>query len=205
MRFWWKTSNRGFSDAAKVHRGRFKNKILPSGKLEIAELTQNFDKFLGNLSLRNVVSSSEFELKSLRAEDRSARDNLLMKSRESLQVGLNRIFGKNENGFPVARASLIEGRLLIFTGEESVLKSLNSLVGAHVESRKDGFLITGDISEVRKILTEEAISVRQNHKNEKKQKKSLVSMDDSKLGLPNSAVSRTEVARSLDDNDLGRQ
>ena len=185
---------------------KFRNTILPSGELEIPTLTNNFEKgLLGEVAFDDGKFGYPRGLKvqSLVTEDRSAEDNLKVKVRGAIQTSLDRIFGKDQSGNSLAKSSLIDGELFIFTNK-TLSADLKSILGNHVEERLDGLGITGNVKEVRESLTRKAFEIREAQKLEKqKQKKEKRSKDESDLEIPRSIVENPAL-ESRDDNDLNR-
>ena len=174
----------------------FKNKILPSNKLEIPALTRNFrEVFLGEIRLDDGMFDypKGLTLKSLRAEEeRTSEEKLKEKVVGIAQTSLNRIVGRNKSGAPVAKVSLIEGELFIFTDAETseIIKSL--LLKGQVEDRNDGLKIIGKPEEVRQFLAQAGKEERKARRKAK---------DDS--DLPRTAV-RSAALISHDTSDLQR-
>lgn len=186
--------------------GTFRDSILPSGKFEISLLTRNFNEgLLGKVEFDHgkFEYPRGLELGSTRADDRSPEDNLKVKVREAIQTSMNRIFGKDKSGNSLAKASLIDGRLLIFA-DKKVSADLKSILGNLVEERPDGLGITGNIKEVRESLTRKAFEMRDAQKLEKqKQRKELRSKDESDLEMPKPTVENPGLG-SRDDGGLNR-
>lgn len=172
----------------------FKNKILPSGKLKIPTLTRNFNEvFLGDIRLDDGIFGYQkgLALRSLRAEERTREEQIEEKFVGVAQTALNRIFGQNEKGAPIAKSSLIEGELFIFTDEKTAERLKSSLLKGQVEERDDGIKITGKLEEIRKVLADAG----------KQEKKARKTKDDS--DLPSTTV-RNPTLRSRDTGDLQR-
>jgi len=149
----------------------FKKQMLPSGEYKIPQLSQNFNNLFNELSLpiiNPILPSLKAKIK-IPAYDKNEHRKTL----HSMRVSCNRIFGEDKVDTLVDN----EKTVFIVNDKPEIIEKLNEMFD-HPDNQncRSNFVVTNPKpQDVKKILTKEALEVRQKAKESKKKQMSPTS------------------------------